>query len=71
MTIHINGEVRQIDAQSLTLPELLQLAQVEAPELVTVQVNGEFVDRSDFPSTQIRDNDAVDFLYFLGGGLGG
>ena len=68
MTIHVNGEARQIDKESLTLPELLVLAKVASPELVTVQINGEFVDRSVFSSTELHHNDTVDFLYFLGGG---
>jgi sulfur carrier protein len=68
MTIHVNGEARQFERESLTLPDLLLLANVVSPELVTVQINGEFVDRSVFPSTPVRDNDSVDFLYFLGGG---
>jgi sulfur carrier protein len=68
MTIQINGESRQIEKDALTLPELLLLAKVESPELVTVQINGEFIDRGVFPTTAIRDNDEVDFLYFLGGG---
>jgi sulfur carrier protein len=71
MTIQINGETQQIDRDELTLPELLVLAKVESPELVTVQINGEFVDRGDFPSTRIQENDEVDFLYYLGGGWGG
>jgi sulfur carrier protein len=71
MQICVNGERRQLEGDSLSLTELLVLAKVESPELVTVQINGEFVDRGVFPSTQIHENDEVDFLYFLGGGLGG
>jgi sulfur carrier protein len=71
MTIQINGETQQIERNELTLPELLVLAKVVSPELVTVQINGEFVDRGDFPSTRIQENDEVDFLYYLGGGFGG
>ena len=36
--------------------------------MVSVQINGEFVDRGDFNSTLVNDNDEVDFLYFMGGG---
>lgn len=71
MKITVNGEQQSFDVTAMTLPELLALAKVESPELVTVQINGEFVDRSAFGSTQIRENDEVDFLYFLGGGFGG
>jgi sulfur carrier protein len=71
MTIRVNGELRQVESDSLSLGELLVLARVESPELVTVQINGEFVDRGSFSATQIHENDEVDFLYFLGGGLVG
>jgi sulfur carrier protein len=71
MTIQVNGEPRNFEQPTMTLPELLVLARVESPELVTVQINGEFVDRSDFSATSLRENDEVDFLYYLGGGLGG
>jgi sulfur carrier protein len=70
MTIRVNGELQHLENASLSLVELLSVAKVESPELVTVQINGEFVDRASFPSTQIHENDEVDFLYFLGGGRG-
>jgi sulfur carrier protein len=71
MKILVNGEQREFENASLALPELLNVAKVESPEVVTVQINGEFVDRGLFPSTQVKDGDEVDFLYFLGGGFGG
>jgi sulfur carrier protein len=71
MIIRVNGEQQQFDEASLTLSELLVAAKVESPELVPVQINREFVDRGNFSSTRIQDNDEVDFLYFLGGGFGG
>jgi len=41
---------------------------VAQPEMVSVQVNGEFLPRENFNSTLIYDGDEVDFLYFMGGG---
>ena len=41
---------------------------VENPEMVSVQVNEEFAEREDWDSIQIKEDDKVDFLYFMGGG---
>jgi sulfur carrier protein len=41
---------------------------VEQPDMVSVQLNGEFVDRPSYASTQLKERDEVDFLYFMGGG---
>ena len=71
MQIRVNGESRQFENASMTLPEFLVASQVESPDVVTVQLNGSFVDRGNFQSTLIKDGDEIDFLYFLGGGVGG
>lgn len=52
----------------VSLIELIRNNKVEQPEMVSIQVNGEFVDRDSFETTQINANDEVDFLYFMGGG---
>lgn len=70
MNIQINGEQQTISKESLTVAELLALNNVESPDLVTVQLNGNFVDRKLFASTGVQQNDEIDFLYFLGGGGG-
>jgi sulfur carrier protein len=68
MNIKVNGESQAIDRSSITVAELLTLNNVEHPETVSVQLNGKFVDSKLYPTTGIRENDEVDFLYFLGGG---
>ena len=70
MTIKINGEQKTLDQDSLTLAELLIANQVESPDVVTVQINGKFLERSLFGTTRIQAGDEVDFLYYLGGGGG-
>ena len=65
--IYVNG-----DAQNVNLPlnvsELIKQLLVENPEMVSVQVNEEFAEREDWDSIQIKEDDKVDFLYFMGGG---
>jgi len=36
--------------------------------MVSIQLNGQFVNRDDFDSTQVAEGDELDFLYFMGGG---
>ena len=70
MTIKINGESQTLDQTSLTLAELLIVNKVESPDVVTVQINGKFLERTRFGTTRIQAGDEVDFLYYLGGGGG-
>lgn len=70
MNLKLNGESQPVDRASLTVADLLALNNVEHPETVSVQLNGKFVDSKLYASTALRDNDEIDFLYFLGGGTG-
>lgn len=65
--IIVNGELQDVSLP-LNVAQLLQLNQVEQPEMVSVQVNEEFADRGDWEKIQIKEGDEVDFLYFMGGG---
>lgn len=65
--IIVNDEKQDVTLP-LTLSELIKLNKVFQPEMVTVQVNEEFVERDDWEKTQLKDGDRVDFLYFMGGG---
>ncbi len=68
VTLIINGEKKQISETDLKVTELLKVEKVDMPDMVSVQLNGEFVDREDFPTASVVDGDEVDFLYFMGGG---
>lgn len=65
--IIVNGEKQEVTLP-LSLIELMKNNNVEQPDMVSVQINEEFVERDNFPTTQINDGDEVDFLYFMGGG---
>ncbi len=67
MKIRINGEPESLQ-EPATVTQLLALKKVEQPEMVSVQLNGEFLDRQAYASTQVKENDELDFLYFMGGG---
>lgn len=67
MKIQINGESREVP-DGLTVTTLIDHEKVKQPLMVTVEYNGEILDREAFPSTAINDGDVVEFLYFMGGG---
>lgn len=65
--IIVNGEAQEVQLP-LTLTELIKQNDVQQPEMVSVQVNEDFADRSEWDGIQIKEGDTVDFLYFMGGG---
>lgn len=70
MKIIVAGENKEV-ADGLTIAELIVQEQVETPEYVTVSVNEEFIDSSEFESYVLKEGDEVEFLYFMGGGAYG
>ena len=65
--ITVNGEAQEVQLP-LSLTELIKHNNVQQPEMVSVQVNDDFVDRTEWDGLQIKEGDVVDFLYFMGGG---
>ena len=65
--ITVNGEAQEVKLP-LALTELIKQNNVEQPDMVSVQVNDDFVDRTEWDDIQIKEGDSVDFLYFMGGG---
>ena len=63
----VNGEPQEVQLP-LSLTELIRQNDVQQPEMVSVQVNDDFVDRSEWDTLLIKEGDSVDFLYFMGGG---
>jgi sulfur carrier protein len=69
MKLVINGE--QIDCgDSLTVSELLVEQKVKMPDMVSVELNGQILRRTEFEQTALKNDDKVEFLYFMGGGRG-
>jgi len=66
--ILVNGKEQILEAASISILELIKLNNVLNADMVSVQLNGEFVDREVYSSTLLKANDEVDFLYFMGGG---
>lgn len=68
MIIMVNGEKKEFQNERITVEELLRLCDIENVQMVAVQLNGEFVERDRYGKVELKDNDMIDFLYFMGGG---
>jgi sulfur carrier protein len=68
MQITVNGEAKELNVKAINLLKLLELRKVESPEMVAVQLNGEFVEMNSYSSTYLKSGDDVEFLFFMGGG---
>ena len=67
MKLIVNGKESNL-AESLTISQLLITQEVKMPEMVSVELNGQILKRSEFESTTLNQGDKVEFLYFMGGG---
>ncbi len=68
MEVTVNGEKKRYDCRAMPVDALLADNRVEAPEMVSVQLNGRIIDRQRYRDTLVVDRDEVEFLYFMGGG---
>ena len=68
MKLQINGENETIEQDQLTVSDLLTLKEVKMPEMVSVELNGDILDRDVFDKTSLKEDDEIEFLYFMGGG---
>ena len=68
MQITVNGEKNELKEIEVNLSKLLELRKVESPEMVAVQLNGEFVETNKYLSTYLKSGDDIEFLFFMGGG---
>ncbi len=67
MNLVVNGKKTNIN-ESLTVNQLLVEENVKMPQMVSVELNGRILRRSEYDQTVLREYDKVEFLYFMGGG---
>ena len=67
MNLVVNGKDTDI-TDTLTISELLTKEDVKMPQMVSVELNGQILKRSEFETTKLKDDDKVEFLYYMGGG---
>ena len=70
MKIMVSGEKKEV-ADGITVSALMEQEQVETPQYVTVSVNEEFIEKDALDTYVLKEGDAVEFLYFMGGGCDG
>jgi sulfur carrier protein len=69
MNLMVNGTAVE-SPDGITVTELLRGQKVKMPDMVSVELNGEILERAAFAKTTLKAGDTVEFLYFMGGGRG-
>ena len=65
MRVTINGKAEEVSGSSVL--EILKAKDV-SPQMVTVELNSKMLERDELGSTVVRDGDAIEFLFYMGGG---
>ena len=68
MKIKVNGKDQEVKKTSISVYELLLENEVQRVDMVSVQLNEKFIRKEDFQTILVKENDEVDFLFFMGGG---
>ena len=68
MRIKVNGKDQEVKNTGISVFELLSENNVQNTGMVSVQLNGKFVNRDEFHTVEVKDKDEIDFLFFMGGG---
>ncbi len=67
MRIYINGEGKDLSA-ALSLAELITQLDLPAGR-IAVELNREVVRRSDWSVTMLNEDDRIEIVHFVGGGV--
>lgn len=67
MQIFINGNLRQLDSENVTISALVVTLKLTGKRLA-IEQNGEIVPRSQFDSVTLRDGDKLEIVGAVGGG---
>ncbi|MBI5078892.1 cysteine synthase A [Candidatus Saganbacteria bacterium] len=65
--IRINGKDENL-AEGVSLSQLLQAKKIRK-EVVTIEINGEIIEREKYDGTLLKEGDALEFVYYMGGGM--
>lgn len=66
MRLTLNGQARDTETGT-TISDLLTSLQL-AEKLVLVELNGQAVQRADFPATKLDEGDSLEIVRMVGGG---
>jgi sulfur carrier protein len=65
MQLKINGKSEEFPGGSVL--DLLKTKKIE-PQMVAVEVNDSMVERGQLATTELKDGDRLEFLFYMGGG---
>ena len=65
MQLKINGKPEEFSGGSVL--DLLNAKKIE-PQMVAVEVNDSMVEREQLLTTQLKEGDRLEFLFYMGGG---
>ncbi|MDD5449829.1 MAG: cysteine synthase A [Candidatus Omnitrophica bacterium] len=66
MAIFINGKKEEIK-EGMTVSGLLEGKKIR-PEVVTVELNENIIEKKNYADTRLNPNDKLEFVYYMGGG---
>ena len=67
MKLTVNGKMFEANP-NISVIELLKEKGVESPDMVSVEINGKIIRKEKYSQIELREDDRVEFLYFMGGG---
>ena len=65
MQLTINGKVENLDVS--TVMDVLKAKDID-PQLVAIEVNTQMIDQENLENTSLKEDDKLEFLFFMGGG---
>jgi sulfur carrier protein len=65
MQLTINGKVENLEVS--TVMDVLKAKDID-PQLVAVEVNTQMIDQENMGTTSLKENDKLEFLFFMGVG---
>ena len=65
MLLTINGKVENLEVS--TVMDVLKTKDID-PQLVAVEVNTQMIDQENLGTTSLKEDDKLEFLFFMGGG---
>jgi sulfur carrier protein len=65
MQVKINGKPEEVPGG--TVLDLLKAKNID-PHMVAVELNDAMVERDHLNTTRVKDGDALEFLFYMGGG---
>ena len=65
MQLTINGKVENLEVS--TVMDVLKAKDID-PQLVAVEVNTDMIDQENLGATSLKEDDKLEFLFFMGGG---